>query len=320
MYKNEKIAVVVPCFNEEKQITKVVTTMPKFVDHIICVNDASTDATQSVLEGLSKKDSRIQVMEHQRNRGVGAAIDSGYGLALTLNADLVAVMAGDGQMNPLELEKLIDALLLEHASYSKITRLYEQKYVQDIPKIRRVGNSVLSILTRLSSGYWNMSDSQTGFTVITKSALSEIQGNLWTFYGFPNDVLNKLGLNNHKLVEIPSKPIYGVGEESKLNPRKVAWPIFKLLIRGIRKRIKTQFFVRTLHPIGVGYVAGISGIALGGAWLIKIFILNFLINQNTPTIELLSALFLAQSSLLIFWLSLMFDALSNRDNCKLVRL
>ena len=319
MYKNKKVAVVVPCFNEGKQVTEVVVTMPTYVDFIICVNDCSTDNTIEVLLSLKAKHPNLRILDLPKNVGVGGAIDAGYGLALELGAELVGVMAGDGQMDPIELSHLIEALLLEKASYSKITRLYEQKYLQDIPRVRRIGNSILSTLTRLSSGYWNMSDSQTGFTVITREALGEIQGELWTYYGFPNDVLNKLGLNNHKIVEIPSKPIYGVGEESKLKPQKVAWPIFKLLVRGIKKRIRIQFFTRTLHPIGIGYLGSAFGLLLGSFWILKIFVFQFLVQHNTQPLELISAFFLAQSSLLILWLSLMFDALSNRGNCVLLR-
>ena len=127
-----------------------------------------------------------------------------------------------------------------------------------------------------------MSDSQTGYTVITKSALKRIQGNLWKTYGFPNDVLNKLGLINAKVVEIASKPIYGVGEVSKLRPSRVAWPIFKLLLKGLVRRIKVQYFVRTLHPIGIGYVSSFIGSTIGAAWLIEIGIFDFFLDCVRP--------------------------------------
>ena len=318
MYRDKAISVVIPCYNEESQIGKVLETMPDYVDEIICVNDASTDNTLSTLEHLKENIGKLKIVNLEENEGVGGAIDAGYGCALQGKSDLIGVMAGDGQMDPDELAALIDVLLDEKASYSKITRLYQEKYLKEIPRIRRIGNSILSILTRISSGYWNMSDSQTGYTVITRDALSEIQGNLWKYYGFPNDVLNKLGLANRLIVEIPSKPIYGVGEVSKLKPTKVAIPIFGLLLRGIRTRIRTQFFIRTLHPIGIGYFFGFLGFLSGAFWLLEIFIWQFVFNHNTQPLQLLSALIFTQSALLILWLSLMFDALAHKDNSRLI--
>lgn len=318
MYRSNKVSVVVPCFNESSQIIEVLEKIPEFVDAIIVVNDASTDDTLSKVLEMKELSPRILVVDLKENVGVGGAIDAGYFVSLEKDFDLTAVMAGDGQMNPHELMPLIDALLDEKADYSKITRLYEPMYFRSIPKIRLFGNAILSSLTRISSGYWQMSDSQTGYTVITKTALRRIQGNLWTGYGFPNDVLNKLGLINANIVEIISEPIYGVGEQSKLRPSRVVFPILKLLVRGLATRILTQYFLRTLHPIGVGYCSSSFGLIAGLSWLSKIYIFDFLLQHNTKPLQLVSALILTQSSLIILWITMMFDALLNRDNSKLV--
>lgn len=318
MYKSKSISVVIPCFNESTQIKLVVETIPKFVDVVIVVNDGSTDDTLAVALELTHGNPKIVVLDLKQNLGVGGAIDAGYAESLARNCDITAVMAGDGQMNPDELEALVDALVATNADYSKITRLYEPRYFHSIPKVRLFGNSILSMLTRLSSGYWQISDSQTGYTAITHQALRGIQGDLWKGYGFPNDVLNKLGLLNVKVVEIPSKPIYGVGEKSKLNPRKVAYPILKLLLKAWIRRIYVQYFLRTLHPIGVGYFASLFGMSLGGVWITYLFVHDFLIEESTRPLHLLSALVLFQSSLLLYWLSLMFDALLNKDNSRLI--
>lgn len=318
MINHFKVSVVVPCFNESFQIRKVLATMPKFVDQIICVDDASTDDTLEVLREISQKNKKISIISFASNQGVGAAIDAGYGTALSKGADLIAVMAGDGQMDPNELQLLIHVLLKSDAGYAKITRLYDSKFLNEVPKIRLIGNSILGFLTRMSSGYWTMSDSQTGYTVITRSALKEIQGNLWKGYGFPNDVLNKLALNNFKVVEIPSRPIYGVGEQSKLKPLRVFLPILGLLLRGIRKRIFTLYFRQTIHPIGIGYIFGSLGLLLGSTWLAKIFLFDFISNHNTKPLELISTIFFTQSSFLVLWLTLIFDALHNRDKSTLV--
>jgi glycosyltransferase involved in cell wall biosynthesis len=318
MYKTKSIAVVVPCFNEASQIRNVVETMPEFVDEIICVDDCSTDATLETLNALKLSHSKLKVVQLAQNLGVGGAIDAGYGEALRGNYQLIAVMAGDGQMNPEELAILVDALIDSRAQYAKVTRLFDVDNHKKIPKIRLFGNSVLSIMTRLSSGYWNMTDSQTGYTVISRSALKKIQGNLWTYYGFPNDVLNKLGLIEARIVEVPSIPIYGIGEESKLKPRKVAIPILKLLVRGFITRVVNKYLLRSFHPIGIGYVASLLGMLVGFIWLFEILVFKFLIAQNTPPLQLISALILTQSSVIFLWLTLMFDALTNQNNSVLV--
>jgi glycosyltransferase involved in cell wall biosynthesis len=313
------MAVVIPCYNEEIQITRVIETMPDFVDRIICVDDASNDKTREMINNIQVLNDKVISIFLEDNLGVGGAIDAGYRCALDNEFDLVAVMGGDGQMNPDELISLVRSLITTNSDYSKITRLYETKYYSEIPKIRLIGNSILSILTRLSSGYWNMSDSQTGYTVITRRALLSIQGGLWKQYGFPNDVLNKLGLIGAKIVEIPSKPIYGVGEVSSLKPARVALPIFKLLIRGIVTRIKTEYFLRTFHPIGVGYLFSLIGFCSSTLWLTKIFTFDFLLSHNTQPLELISALVLFQISLILIWFTFIFDAMLNKDNCVILR-
>lgn len=313
MINERKIAVVIPCYNEETQIVRVITTLPDYVDFIICIDDASTDKTCEQIRLLAEKDARISVIALPTNLGVGGAIDCGYGAALLAGADLVGVLAGDGQMDPEELIQLIEAMLVNGADYSKITRLYDPNYFKTIPRVRLIGNSILSMLTRISSGYWQMSDSQTGYTVISRNALSDIQGNLWKGYGFPNDVLNKLGLLDYKIVEIPSKPVYNVGEVSKLNPSKVAWPIFKILARGIRKRITVQYIKRTLHPIGMGYILATVGLLIGTISIISIFIFQFLIQRNTQPVVTLTSFFIFQTSFILLWFSMIFDAMLNKE-------
>jgi glycosyltransferase involved in cell wall biosynthesis len=296
------------------QVGLVIETMPDFVDLIVCVDDASTDETFKVLINYSSRNKKVRVEKLPVNQGVGGAIEKGYEISLTEQADLIGVMAGDGQMDPLELSDLLDAILETSSDYAKISRLFDESQTHSIPRVRLIGNSILSGLTRLSSGYWNMTDSQTGYTVISNRALTKINGNLWKSYGFPNDVLNRLGLHNFKIVEIASRPIYDVGEVSKLKPHKVAVPILLLCIRGILRRIKVQYLQRTLHPIGIGYFFSACGLGLSSVSLSYLFFYEYLAKHFYFPIQLMVSLFILQTSAILLWLSLLFDALANNNN------
>ena len=314
MIENETVGVVIPCYNEEHQIAKVIDTIPDFVDYIICIDDNSSDNTYCKLLEIKAQNSKLTTLKLEKNEGVGGAIDAGYGEALRKKIDWTAVMGGDGQMNPLELRGLIEALRETGRDYAKINRLFDSDQLHQIPRIRLFGNSILSGLTRLSTGYWTLADSQTGYTVISFRALKSIQGNLWKKYGVPNDILNKLSANEFQVVEIPSLPIYGVGEVSKLQPRKVMLPILKLQISAIKKRIFTKYLVRTLHPIGLGYFLSVTSTVSALAYFFYLVVFVEFRLHVPITQRLILDLVILQIAFILFWLSMIFDAIINKDN------
>ncbi|OYT26497.1 MAG: hypothetical protein B6U97_03710 [Candidatus Altiarchaeales archaeon ex4484_96] len=172
MYKDNKIAVVVPAYNEKKLIRRVLDTIPFFVDWIIVVDDASTDDTGRVAE--FSPDSRVTVIRHEVNRGVGGAIITGHKKALKLGADISVVMAGDAQMNPKFLPNLIDPLIEEAYDYTKGNRFLTNESVHEMPKTRVLGNIMLTFFTKLASGYWNIFDPQNGYTAIKANILKNL--------------------------------------------------------------------------------------------------------------------------------------------------
>lgn len=197
---------------------------------------------------------RIILINHKQNGGVGAAIATGYKWAKDHNIDCTAVMAGDGQMDPAELESICHPVVYDGVDYVKGNRLIHRSALLVIPKVRYIGNSILSILTKIASGYWHVSDTQTGYTAISLSALKSIKlHKIYKKYGMPNDMLVKLNIAMCTLKEIPIKPVYGVGEKSKMHISKVIPKLSWLLVKLFFKRLYIKYLFRDFHPLFLLY-------------------------------------------------------------------
>ncbi len=222
MFADRRVFVIVPAHNEEKLIGRVLDTMPELVDRIIVVDDASTDGTAAVLEqAKGPYGCRLKVIRHETNGGVGAAIVTGYNAAMAEGREnlLVAVMAGDAQMDPEDLPRLLAPLAQDQADYTKGNRLFTGEAWEIIPRHRYFGNAVLSMLTKVASGYWHVADSQSGYTAITGEALAVLHlDRLYRRYGFPNHLLVELNNYDFRVRDVPIKPVYGVGEVSGIRP------------------------------------------------------------------------------------------------------
>lgn len=213
---------VVPAHNEEAWIAETVSRMPSIVDRVIVVDDASSDATS--LEASRSGDARVEIIRHEDNQGVGAAIVTGYRRAREAGADVVAVMAGDGQMHPDDLVKVALPVARGEADYVKGNRLASPGAWRVMPPARLAGTFALAWLTRLAAGLDRLSDSQCGFTAISARALDvlgpELDG-LWPRYGYPNDLLGALALRGMRIDEAVVRPVYR-GEGSGLRPWHLA--------------------------------------------------------------------------------------------------
>jgi glycosyltransferase involved in cell wall biosynthesis len=242
MFRQRVVAVVVPAFNEGDKIAAAIRSVPGFVDHVIVVDDGSGDATAAVARRLARRAAgrggrRVEVIVHPGNRGVGAAIATGYARALALGADATAVMAGDGQMDPADLPRLLGPVVDGAADYAKGNRFAWPGGWRTMPPVRMVGNLVLSWLTRLASGYWRLNDSQCGYTVASRRALRAIgPERMFARYGYPNDLLARLGAVGARVVDVPVRPIYGPAWRSGLRPARVVLPIARILLRAIALR------------------------------------------------------------------------------------
>jgi len=217
MYKGKRVAVVVPAYNEERFIADVIKGIPEYVDRIYVVNDASTDNTAQIAEGLAKNNPRVTVKTLEKNTGVGGAITAGHRLALEENMDAVAIMAGDNQMLPEYLPAFLEPVINGVADYAKGNRMSCKQHYYGMPRFRRFGTNLLTFLTRISSGYWHINDPQNGYTVINNSALSKIPLNrVYKGYAFENDMLVRLNIIGARVVDVPHPAIYN-GQNSKIN-------------------------------------------------------------------------------------------------------
>ena len=305
------MAVVVPAYNEVNLIGETVRSIPAFVDRIYVIDDCSSDGTAAAVRALA--DARVELIQHERNRGVGGAILSGYRRARDDRIDVTAVMAADAQMDPQDLETLVRPVARDEVDYAKANRLFTRQAWDVIPRYRYLGNAVLSLLTKIASGYWHVADSQSGYTAISLKYLDLLELDaIYERYGFPNDMLVHLNVWNARVRDYPSRPIYGVGERSGIRLHSVVPSIAWLLAKGFFWRMREKYVIRDFHPLvffyALGFLATLIGLGLGIAEVV----LRILGNAIPPaTIVLVALLLISGSQFTLF--AMWFDMESNRD-------
>jgi len=236
VYRQLSVAAVIPAFNEERAILRAIDTVPSFVDRVVVVDDASRDATGALASRRS-----VDVVRHGANRGVGAAIVTGYQRVLECDVDVAAVMAGDGQMDPDDLPALLEPLADGVADYAKGNRFLHPDIWRAMPKTRIAGNVMLSLATKVTSGYRGVFDSQCGYTAITRSALEVLDlDRLFPRYGYPNDLLARLHAAGMRVVDVPVRPIYGAAWQSGIKLRTLVHPIPFVLLRSWATRVNSE--------------------------------------------------------------------------------
>ncbi len=242
-------------------LAETIRGIPEFVDRILVVDDASTDATVERAQGV---DPRVELIRRPRNGGVGAAVVTGYRHAIAESIDVTCVMNGDAQMDPADLITLVAAVARGECDYAKANRVCTPDARRVIPSSRYVGIIVLSLLTKVASGYWKIGDSQSGYTAVNLETLRELDlDGLYPRYGFPNDMLVHLNVGNRRVREFPSRPIYGIGEESGIRLPAVIPALSWLLFSGFWWRLKEKYLIREFHPLVVFYAIGTLFFAAG---------------------------------------------------------
>jgi glycosyltransferase involved in cell wall biosynthesis len=311
MLEGKRVAVVVPAYDEEGLVAETLRGIPERVDRIYVVDDASRDATAQ--RAAETGDSRVEVVTHERNQGVGAAIVTGYRRAVEEGIDVTCVMAADNQMDPAELESIAGPVALGEVEYAKANRFFSGEAWQVIPRSRFFGNAILSLLTKIASGYWHVADSQAGYTAVSREALERLDlDRIYPRYGFPNDMLVHLNLQSARVRDVPSRPIYNVGERSGIRLRSVVPRISWLLFKGFWWRLGQKYVIRDFHPLVFFYVFGVvmltAGVVLGAIEVL----LRVFGNQITPaSIVLVAVLFIAGLQLTLF--AMWFDMEANKD-------
>ena len=311
MVEGKRVAVVVPAYNEEHLVAETLAGIPDFVDRIYVVDNASPDATAQ--RAREAADARTEVIAHERNGGVGAAIVTGYERARDEAIDVTCVMAADNQMDPAELMSLVQPVARGEVDYAKANRLFTGEAWKIIPRNRYLGNAVLSLLTKIASGYWHVADSQAGYTALGLDALRRLDlDRIYRRYGFPNDMLVHLNVINARVRDIPSRPIYGVGERSGIRLRKVVPRISWLLLKGFFWRLREKYVIRDFHPLLFFYALGILMTSVGLLLGVVEVVLRILGNAiTTPTIVLVALLLISGSQFTLF--GMWFDMESNKD-------
>jgi len=236
MYHGHRVAVVIPAYNEESWIVQVVGELPPQIDWVVVVDDASTDHTAAMVRSLHRRG--LVLVRHNTNRGVGAAIATGYRHAFRLGVDLSIVMGGDGQMDPGDLDALMAPIVFGRADYVKGNRFLHHDIWSAMPLQRLVGNVVLSWGTRYTSGYRNSFDSQCGYTAITGAAARRL-GTFHVGYGYCNDVLARLHGLGVQVSDVSVRPIYN-GAESGIRLRTVVYPIGWVLAKSWIRRLAIE--------------------------------------------------------------------------------
>jgi glycosyltransferase involved in cell wall biosynthesis len=263
VYRDHTIAVVVPAFNEELLITETLSSIPLFVDRIYVVNDGSTDRTLIIIDEISQCDTRVIPIHHNQKMGVGAAITSGYKHSVKDNMDIVVVIDGDNQMDSQIMPSMIDPIIQNRADYTKGNRLLSPEYRRGMSTWRFIGNTLLTIMTKFSSGYWNLMDPQNGYTAISYRALERINlDRIYPQYGYLNDLLVKLNVFGFRVMNIEMPARYG-RETSKIRYARYIRTVSFVLIRDFFYRLKMKYIILSFHPLVIFYLFGFLMVLMG---------------------------------------------------------
>ncbi|KAB1198207.1 MULTISPECIES: glycosyltransferase family 2 protein [Haloferax] len=340
MYREHTIGVVIPAYNEEGFVGEVIDTMPHYVDRMYVIDDCSTDGTwdeiqehaaevnrplddeetfkfredsvEALTDGGAAFDNRVVPIQHEENRGVGGALKTGYLRALEDEIDITAVMGGDGQMDPDILDRFLDPIVEDDADYTKGNRLLYKDYREGMSKWRFFGNSILTFLTKIASGYWKMMDPQNGYTAISYYALDNVGiEDMYEYYGYCNDLLVKLNAKGMKIADVAMPAVYG-DEESSIKYSSYIRKVSRMLLGNFLWRLKMKYLVLDFHPLAIFYVFGamttfVSLLGLGWSIYSKIAWNNSLFVRGSLSLML----FMTGSLFLMF--AMLFDMQVNES-------
>ncbi len=258
------IATVIPAYRVEQNIESVLQDLPAYIKHIIVVDDASPDSTSDLVTAAAKKDSRIFLIRHTENQGVGGAMISGFRKALELGAQIVVKIDGDGQMDPAHIPALITPLILGKADYVKGNRFRDFQSLLQMPFVRRIGNLGLSFLTKAATGYWSIFDPTNGFFAIRAEILTQLPlEKIDHRYYFETSMLANLYLIGALVMDIPIPARYR-NETSNLSIRRSLFEFpFKLLITFLR-RILLRYYIYDFSMMSLYLMIGIPLLLFGG--------------------------------------------------------
>jgi glycosyltransferase involved in cell wall biosynthesis len=313
MYRDKKISLVIPAYNEEKLIVHTLQGVPALIDKVYVVDDASPDNQAAVILELAKKDPRITLLRHAVNQGPGAGIITGYLQSAADGYDIAMVVGGDNQMQLTEAAHFLDPLIDGKADYAKGNRFLDAKLedtLSKMPRIRLFANWMITALTKIASGYYKTMDVVDGYTAITKKAIETINWKkAWKGYGYPMDFLVRLNAYSLRLVDIPRTAVYLPGErQSQIKGFNYALKVSPMLVRNFFWRLNFKYMYRDFHPLVFFYYLALLLLPLGlldGAYLVydKLFCGGFAV--TAPRSILVALMVISGIQFLLF--AMMFD-------------
>ncbi|WP_144905470.1 glycosyltransferase family 2 protein [Halobellus captivus] len=370
MYNENVVGVVVPAYNEEGFVGRVIETLPPFVDRAYVIDDCSTDGTWDEIQAAAKEvnssvdardrgpsrssngiglsddsalatrhshrsdggsvdgavrydrgngsddvafDGRIVPIQHERNRGVGGAIKTGYQRALTDGIDVVAVMGGDGQMRPEELHRYLDPIVAGEVDYTKGNRLLNREFRQSMSSWRLFGNWILTFLTKIASGYWRTMDPQNGYTAISREALEAVDiDRMYEDYGYCNDLLVRLNVAELRVGDVPRRANYG-DETSSIRYHTYIPRVSAMLLRDFLWRLRVKYLVRRFHPLTLLYGLGAGATAYGAVSLLRAVLPRSRARDSEPVTDVTSGVTLVVLGWIAMVLAMVFDLEENAD-------
>jgi glycosyltransferase involved in cell wall biosynthesis len=264
MLRDKKIAVVIAAYNEEKLIAKTVTTLPKFIDRMYVIDDCSTDNTNAIIKGLAKDDSRVHMFKNDPNRGLGATFTRGFEEFLKEpEMDYIVTMPGDAQADPDYIKNMFTTLHDNDLDYVKANRFVDLDELQQMPKFRRIGNIVITIITKFASGYYSIFDSQNGYGIFPRRTIERMRfADIGKRYDYENTLLIALAVMGARVRDEAVPAIYG--EETSTIPFfRTVFRALNVLWRGFWKRIYYRYMVVNFHPIALLLISGLFLLLVG---------------------------------------------------------
>jgi len=262
-FKRHRIAAIIPAYRAERDILAVLKGLPKYIRHVIVVEDASPDSTADLVAAAAKRDRRIRLIRHPMNKGVGGAMISGFRKALELRAQIVVKLDSDNQMDPGYLPALLTPLIEGRADYTKGNRFRDFASLRRMPLLRRIGNLGLSFLTKAATGYWNLFDPTNGFFAVRTEVLAQLPlERIDNRYYFETSMLANLYLQNALVLDVPIPARYG-NETSSLSIQRTLFEFPFKLMRTFVQRIFLKYFLYDFSMMSVYLLAGIPLLLFG---------------------------------------------------------
>ncbi|WP_121742561.1 glycosyltransferase family 2 protein [Natronorubrum halophilum] len=340
MYRDTTVGVVMPAYNEEGFVGDVIREMPDYVDRIYAIDDQSTDGTWEAIHEAAREDAsstptgdvagetqlvadggvstlaerasvldsigRVVPIQHRTNLGAGGAIKTGYLAALEDGVDATVTVDADGQMDLSQMPRLLDPIVDGNADYAKGNRLLSKEYRAAMPRFRFVGNAILSFLTKIASGYWKTMDPQNGYTAISHDALEAIDvDNLYEYYGYCNDLLVKLNVQDMRVADVAMPAVYG-DEESSIEYSSYIPKVSTMLLGNFLWRLKAKYLVLDFHPLALFYFVG-AGMAATGVLGAGLSVIAVLAGLGSAFVQGSASLLLFVAGITLLLFAMLFD-------------